>query len=177
MMADDFDNTDEIQNLSDDELRQLVLNQLLEQPMLDGDAIGVHVHEGRVTVSGTVGTEEELRILDHVLTDSIGLSDIRNNVVLGELYRAESPEAMDEHIVDDEEHSGLMLGDKAAPFTAESEHLADIPEEDSLDAQGGTHDVMKAIEEGEPWIPPEGPTPEGLSGEENLGTFGHDTQH
>ena len=35
-MADDFDNTDEIQNLSDDELQQLVKDQLREQPMLDG---------------------------------------------------------------------------------------------------------------------------------------------
>ena len=176
-MADDFDNTDEIENLSDDELRQLVKNQLHEQPLLDGDAIGVHVHEGRVTVSGTVGTEEEQRILDHVLTDTIGLADIKNNVVVDELYRAESPEAMDDHLVDEEQHDGLMLGDKAVPFTAESEHLADMSEADSLDTDAGTHDIGKAIEEGEPWIPPEGPTPEGLSGQENPGTFGHDTQH
>ncbi len=176
-MADDFDNTDEIENLSDDELRQLVLNQLRDQPMLDGDAIGVHVHAGKVTVSGTVGTEEEVRILDHVLTDSIGLADVKNNVVVGELYRKESPEAIDEHIADEEEHEGLILADRAQPFSPESEHLADIDEIDSLEDPGGTHEVGKAIEDGEPWIPPEGPTPEGLSGRENEGTFGHDTQH
>jgi len=176
-MADDFDNTDEILNLSDDELRQLVIDQLREQPMLDGDAIGVHVHSGKVTVSGTVGTEEEVRILDHVLTDSIGLTDIKNNVVVDELYRALSPEAIDEHLTDEEEHEGLMVADKAQPFTAESEHLAEVAEIDSLEDPGGTHEVGKAIEEGEPWIPPEGPTPEGLSGFENEGTFGHDTQH
>lgn len=176
-MADDFDNTDEIQNLSDDELQQLVKDQLREQPMFDGDAIGVHVRSGNVTVSGTVGTEEELRILDHVLTDSIGLTEVKNNVVIDELYRAESPEAMDEHLADEEAHEGLMIGDKASQFSPESEHLADMPEVDSLEDPGGTHDIGKAIEEGEPWIPPEGPTPEGLSGLENLGTFGHDTQH
>lgn len=176
-MADDFDNTDEIQNLSDDELRQLVMDRLREQPMLDGDAIGVHVHSGKVTVSGTVGTEEEVRILDHVLTDTIGLADVKNNVVYDELYRTESPEAIDEHLADEEEHSGLMIGDRSGPFSPESEHLADMPEVDSFDDPGGTHDVGKAIEEGEPWIPPEGPTPEGLSGLENEGTFGHDTQH
>src|SRR5512140_49948 len=98
-----WDNSDEIQNLSDDELRQLVLDQLRDQPMLDGDAIGVHVHAGKVTVSGTLGTEEEIRILDHVLTDSIGLSDIKNNVVVDELYRAASPEAIDEHLADEAE--------------------------------------------------------------------------
>jgi len=176
-MADDFDNTDEIQNLSDDELRQLVMTRIRDEPMLDGDGIGVHVHEGTVTVSGKVGTEEEVRILDHFLTDSIGLSDVKNNVVLDELYRTLSPEAIDEHLVDEEKHEGLMGSDKAVPFTAESEHLADVSEEDSLDTDAGTHDIGKAIEEGEPWIPPEGPTPEGLSGEENPGTFGHDTLH
>ena len=176
-MADDFDNTDEIQNLNDDELRQLVMDQLRDQPMLDGDAIGVHVHAGKVTVSGTVGTEEESRILDHFLTDTVGVSDLTNNVVIDELYRAESPEAMDEHLADEELHEGLLIGDKASQFTAESEHLADMPETDSLEDQGGTHDIGKAIEEGEPWIPPEGPTPEGLSGLENEGTFGHDTHH
>jgi hypothetical protein len=176
-MADDFDNTDEIQNLGDDELRQLVLDQLREQPMLDGDAIGIHVHSGNVTVSGTVGTEEEARILDHVLTDSIGLTDFKNNVVVDELYRAESPEAIDEHLVDEEEHEGLLVADRAQPFSPESEHLADLPETDSFEDEMGTHEIGKAIEDGEPWIPPEGPTPEGLSGLENEGTFGHDTQH
>ena len=176
-MADDFDNTDEIENLSDDELREYVGNQLREQPMLDGNSIGVGVRDGKVLVTGTVGTEEELRILDHVLTDTIGLTDFSNDVVIAEISRAQSPEAMDEHLADEDEHSGLMVSDKSVPFTAESEHLADLPEDDSLEADGGTHEIGRAIEEGEPWIPPEGPTPEGVSGQETLGTFGHDTQH
>jgi len=176
-MADDFDNTDEMQNLSDDELVEYVRTQLKEQPMLDGDSLGIGAKDGRVIVTGTVGTEEELRILDHVLTDTIGLTDVQNNVVMDELYRAESPEAMYEHLVDEEEHSGLILSDASLPFTAESEHLADMPEIDSLEDPGGTHEVIKAVEEGEPWIPPEGPTPEGLSGQQEPGTFGRDTQH
>ena len=176
-MADDFDNTDEIENLSDDELGEYVRTRLREQPMLDGDSLSVRATEGRVRLTGTVGTEEELRILDHVLSDTLGLTDYTNDVVIGELARAASPEAMDEHVTDEDEHSGLMLSDRSVPFTAESEHLADVVEDDSLEADGGTHEIGRAIEEGEPWIPPEGPTPEGLSGQENPGTFGHDTQH
>ncbi len=174
-MADDFDNTDEIQNLTDDELVEYVRSRLRENPMLDGDSIGVGAHEGKVTVTGVVGTEEELRILDHVLTDTIGLTDVTNNATVSELDRAESPEAMDEHLADEDEHSGLMLADKSLPFTEESEHLADLPESDSLEDPGGTHEVMRAIEEGEPWIPPEGPTPEGVSGQDqgNFGVDGH----
>ena len=176
-MADDFDNTDEIENLNDDELGEYVRTQLREQPMLDGISLGVGAREGRVWVTGTVGTDEELRILDHVLSDTLGLTDYSNDVVVGELARAESPEAMDEHLADEDEHSGLMLSDKSIPFTTESEHLADVLEDDSLEAVGGTHEIGRAIEEGEPWIPPEGPTPEGVSGQESLGTFGRDTQH
>lgn len=176
-MADDFDNTDEIQNLSDDELLQLVTEQLRDQPMLHGYSLGVGVHSGKVIVTGTVGTEEEFRILDHFLTDVVGLSEMENNVVIDHLYRAESPEAIDEHIADQEAHEGLLVADKAMPFTDESEHLADMPDIDSLEDPGGTHEIGRAIEEGEPWIPPEGPTPEGLSGLENEGTFGRDTQH
>ena len=102
---------------------------------------------------------------------------MQNNVVIDELYRAESPEAVDEHLVDEQEHSGLILSDASLPFSPESEHLADMPEIDSLEDPGGTREVIKAVEGGEPWIPPEGPTPEGLSGQQEPGTFGHDTQH
>jgi hypothetical protein len=175
-MADDFDNTDEIENLSDDELREFIRTQLRDQPMLAGGSFGVGAHDGNVVVTGTVGTEEELRILDHFLTDTIGLTNLTNNVVIDELYRAESPEAIDEHLADEEETAGLMLGDSTVPFTAESEHLADEAEADSLDDPGGTHDVIKAIESAEPWIPPEGPTPEGVSGQDQ-GNFGADSQH
>ena len=41
-MADDFDNTDEIENLSDDELREFVRTQLRDQPMLGAGSFGVH---------------------------------------------------------------------------------------------------------------------------------------
>lgn len=176
-MADDFDNTDEMENLSDDELAEYVRTQLRDQPMLDGDAFGVGARDGRVIVTGTVGTEEELRILDHVLTDSIGLTNVQNNVAIGDLYRAESPEAIDEHLVDEDEHSGLILGDASLPFSPEAEHLADMPDVDSFEDPGGTHEIIRAVEEGEPWIPPEGPTPEGLGGDQEPGTFGRDTQH
>jgi hypothetical protein len=166
-MADDYDNTDEIANLSDDELRTLVRSELRSQKAFDADDISVHVHNGRVTVSGRVGTDVELRIVDHVLTDLIGLRDPKNNLVVDELRRAESPEPIDEHLVDEEERAGLLLGDEARQQDPEAEHLA-------LDRDlnpSGTHDVIEAIEEAEPWIPPEGPTPEGLSGQDrpNLG--------
>lgn len=157
-MADDFDNTDEIRNLTDDELKELVRTGLASQKAFDVDDIDIETANGGVTVSGRVGTEEELRIVDHVLTDVIGLSDVTNNLVVDELRRATSPEAIDEHLADEEEHGGLLLGDVPRPFSPEAEHLADAGPEGSM----GTHDIHESIEGGEPWIPPESPTPEGL---------------
>lgn len=157
-MADDYDNTDEIANLTDDELRTLVRSELRAQPAFDADDITVHVRDGHVSVEGRVGTEVELRIVDHVLTDLIGLQDPENLLVVDEIRRAESPEAIDEHLVDEAEHSGILLGDSPGQRDSEAEHL---PRERSLNPRA-THDVTQAIEEAEPWIPPEGPTPEGL---------------
>lgn len=64
-MADDYDNTDEIENLTDEELHTLVRDELRSQKAIDSNDISVHVKDGRIRVSGRVGTEEELRIVDH----------------------------------------------------------------------------------------------------------------
>ena len=188
-MADDYDNTDDIRNMSDDELRAYILSALASQKTIDVTDVTVLVSNGKVCLDGRVGTEEELRIIDHVVTDLTGLTEIDNEIVIDELRRAESPEAIDSHIADEVEHSGLMLGDMVRPVSSESEHLAKPLEvETDLLKQGladvssledddaGTHDAQEATSEGEPWIPPEGPTPEGVSGQEE-GKFGIDGQH
>lgn len=92
------------------------------------------------------------------MTDLIGLQDPENLLVVDEIRRAESPEAIDEHLVDEAEHSGILPGDSPGQRVSETEHL---PRDRSLNPRA-THDVSQAIEEAEPWIPPEGPTPEGL---------------
>ena len=171
-MADDFDNTDEIRNLSDDELLRLVRDELGAQKAFDIDDLELAVAGGALTVSGRVGTEEELRIVDHVLTDVIGVTDVTNNLVVDEIRRATSPEAIDEHLADEEEHGGLLLGDVPRPFSPEAEHLADMGPDDSM----GTHDVRESIEGAEPWIPHESPTPEGLGGSDQ-GRLGADSEH
>ena len=168
-MADDFDNSDEIQNLSDDELKRYILDELRSQKAFDVDDITVEVNDGSVLLSGRVGTEEELRIVDHVLTDVIAVRNVDNQLVIDEIRRSESPEAIDEHLADEEEHGGLLLGDVPRPLSPEAEHLADVGSDDSI----GTHDIQEAIESAEPWIPPESPTPEGISGQDQ-GLFGVD---
>ena len=170
-MADDYDNSDEIQNLSDAELKRYILNEFRSQKAFDVNDIAVDVNDGAVRLSGRVGTEEELRIIDHVITDVISVRNVKNEIVIDEMRRAESPEAIDEHIADEEAHGGLLLGDVPRPLSPEAEHLADMAEDGSV----GTHDVQEAIESAEPWIPPESPTPEGLGGQDQ-GRFGIDGQ-
>ena len=156
-MARDFENIHDIDDLSDDELRELVRNHLDAHGAVDADNISIVVEDGVVTLSGRVGTEEEMRAAEHVVTDVLGIESFDNQLVVDALRRPESPEAVDDHLADEAEHEGLLLGDRAVPVSPEVEEV-----EEDLDARlFGTTDVQKAIADGTAWIPPESPTPEG----------------
>jgi hypothetical protein len=158
-MARDYENLNDLGDLNDRELRDLVRSHLRDHNGIDPDDITVRVADGAVTLEGRVGTDAERRIAEHVLTDVVGLASVENNLVVDAIRRAESPLAMDDHLAEEDRTEGLMLGDRAVPFSPEAEHLADGHEEDPM----GTTDVGKAIQEGA-WIPPESPTQEGLEG-------------
>ena len=159
-MARDYENIDDIGDMSDGELRAFVRDRLEEQLAFDPQDIEIAVKNGVVRLSGRVGTESEYRIVEHVVTDVLGLSEVNNELVVDSIRRAESPVAVDEHLVDEDEHAGLLLGDRARTESPEAEHLS----EDVRAELFGTADVLKAIEGGIPWNPPDSPTPEGLSG-------------
>lgn len=159
-MEKDYEDIREIDLLSDNELRALVRDELEMQLAFDPDDVDVSVHSGVVRLSGRVGTEEELRIVEHVVTDIVGINKLKNELFVDPIRRAESPEAVDEHLVDEELHEGLLLGDVPRPEDPEAEHL----HENTRAELFGTTDVREAIEGGIPWNPPDGPTPEGVSG-------------
>ena len=159
-MPHDFENMDDLDDLSDGELRRLVRDRLSEHRGLDPRDITVSVHDRVVELSGRVGTDGERRIAERVVTDLIGLPTVRNGLVVDSLRRAESPEAADDSVADEDEHSGLLLGDSDVPQTREAEHL-----EEDLDARlFGTSDVGNAIQNGTTWNPPTTPTQEGGEG-------------
>jgi hypothetical protein len=159
-MAHDYEDMHNIEGLDDRELRDLVREQLAEHSGLDIDDITVLVADGSVTLTGRVGTDGERRIAEHVLTDVLGITEFVNDLVVDSMRRAESPAAIDEHLVDEEERSGTLLGDVAVPFSSEAEHLADEFHEDLA----GTTDYTRVMEDGMTWNPPDGPTPEGMRG-------------
>ena len=156
-MAHDFEDIHDLDDLNDDELRALVRTHLAAEEALDERAITVVVEDGYVTLSGTVGTEAEQRIAEHVVTDVLGIEQYENQLAVDPMRRAISPMAVDEHLAEEDATEGLLLGDRPVPLSPEAEHL-----EEDLDARlYGTTDVQAAIEEGTAWIPPESPTPEG----------------
>ncbi len=161
-MEKDYEDIRDIDHLTDGELRAVVRDELEMQMAFDADDVDVSVKSGVVRLSGRVGTEEELRIVERVVTDIVGLEKVKNELFVDPIRRAESPEAIDEHVVDEELHEGLLLGDAPRPDDPEAEHLREnLPSE-----LFGTTDVLEAIEGGIPWNPPDSPTPEGTSGME-----------
>jgi hypothetical protein len=156
----DYEDIRETDRLTDNELRALVRDEFEAQLAFDPDDVDVSVNAGVVRLSGRVGTEEELRIVERVVTDLVGLKSVRNEIVVDPIRRAESPEPIDEHLVDEELHEGLLLGDMPRPDDPEAEHLRENTRAELF----GTTDVQEAIEGAIPWNPPDGPTPEGVSG-------------
>jgi hypothetical protein len=156
----DYEDIRDIDQLSDNELRALVRDELEMQLAIDPDDVEVSVSSGVVRLSGRVGTEEEFRIVERVVTDIAGIKTVSNEMVVDPIRRAESPEAIDEHLVDEQLHEGLLLGDRPRNDDPEAEHLR----EDLRAELFGTTDVQEAISGAIPWNPPDGPTPEGVSG-------------
>ena len=161
-MARDYEDIHDLDDLSDDELRELVRSHLREHRGLDADDVSVEVEDGVVRLQGRVGTEGELRIAAHVVTDVIGIEQVENELVVDPMRRAQSPEAVDDHIADEAEHAGLLLGDRPMPLSPEAETASD-EYDDEVRTLGSTA-VGETIEKGVPWVPPERPTPEGYDG-------------
>jgi hypothetical protein len=159
-MARDFEDVFDLSDMSDDELRSLVRDELSRYDGVDADSVVVQVSDGVVRLSGRVGTDGERQIAEHILTDVIGVDKYQNDIVVDEIRRDQAPEEADDAAAQRAEGSGEPLGRPRSPRDDE-----DASDEDELESRlYGTHDVSSAIENGTPWVPPEAPTQEGFSG-------------
>ena len=161
-MERDYEDISDLDDLSDNELRALVRDRFDEQVAFDPDDVQIAVRSGVVYLGGRVGTEEEYRIIERVVTDVVGLNKVRNEILVDPIRRAVSPEAFDEHLADEEIHEGLLLGDRPRNESPEAEHIR----EDMRSELFGTTDVQNSIANALPWNPPDTPTPEGVSGDD-----------
>jgi hypothetical protein len=159
-MNHDYEDLSNPDDLDDIELRELVRERIRAHGLLDIDEITVQVKDGRVTLSGQVGTEGERRVAERVLTDDLGVTNYHNDLVINQLHRGESPEPIDEHLADEEERAGTLLGEAPQPQDPEAEYYAKDNQEDLA----GTTDYEDVMANGKTWNPPSGPTPEGMAG-------------
>lgn len=167
-MARDYEEIHRPDELDDEELRTLVRERLADNGGVDVDNVTVRVRDGVVHLLGRVGTEEEARVADHVLTDVVGLQSYQNELVVDALRRSEADEAADDEGVHDP--GADILGDRPRSLSPEAEGA----EEDLEAEMYGTHDVMDAIANGESYTPPERATPEGLGGGTGPRSYGED---
>jgi hypothetical protein len=158
-MARDFEDIHDISDLSDTELRGLVREHLSAHNGLDIDDLTVRVDDGQVILEGRVGTDGERLIADHIVSDTLGITNYENNIFIDPTRRATNPEAVDDTLAEEDRTEGLLLGDRPVPISPEVEEVTDDLD---IDLEGTT-DVRKSIEQGAPWIPPESPTPEGIA--------------
>jgi osmotically-inducible protein OsmY len=88
MMARDYEDLQNLDQLDDREIRDLVRERLAGHNGLDIDDIVVDVRNGAIALSGRVGTESERRIAEHILTDVLGVEEFTNDIVIDPIRRA-----------------------------------------------------------------------------------------
>lgn len=152
----------DFEDMDDDELRSLVLEQLREYPNLDAGWIDVDVKEGFVTLSGRVGTDNEVRVAESVLHEALGIEDYSNELIVDELHRGERSEAADVAAMEEQEVDS-QLGEAAHQQSDTAEHIAEDLEEQTY----GTHDMGSAIRDGTAYTPPDRPIADGYTSREN----------
>jgi hypothetical protein len=152
----DFEDLYDLENMTDEEIAQLVREELNDYPDLDATAVDVEVLDGRVMVAGRVGTESELQLVEQVLVDVIGLSTVDNQLVIDDLARVRQPEAADE--------ANARLYDSPRGQRGGANRTEDSAAhllEDTGAEQFGTSDMGEAIERGYSYNPPATPIQEG----------------
>ena len=81
---------------SDDQIRADVEQAVTEDGWVDGRGIAVEVHEGVVTLRGTVPTSEQKRRAGEDAWDTPGVLDVQNTLAIGPGPQAAGPEMPEE---------------------------------------------------------------------------------
>lgn len=160
-MANDYEDTRDLGELTDGELRDLIYERLrANDALIEETDIDVRVVAGAVTLTGRVGTEGDLQRIEQVITDEIGVVDVTSNIGIDEGLRDQQPDAADEAVMEGLDERATSGGADRTEDSAE--HLM----EDRAAEQYGTRDMGEAIERGYSYEPPDSPTPEGTRSRE-----------
>lgn len=162
-MADDYSgDINDLTNLTDDEVRGVVMEHLREQENLDADDIDVRVQDGAVTLTGRVGTDAEVQIAGELLDDVLGLDNYSNDLVVDEVRRGTT--SVDDDLLLAAPGAGEdQLGGSDLQQSDTAEHLIEDLDAETL----GTHDVSRAIQDAAAYRPPDEPVGDGYGSREN----------
>lgn len=160
-MAGDYEDSINLDQMTDEDVRDLVVQRLDEMDEFDADGVDVEVADGRIRVEGRVGTEGERQFVEQILS-TLGAEAYDNNVVVDANARASRPEAADVARLEDAATES-PLGDSATRSSDTAEHFQDDTDSEVY----GTRDMKKAIEDGQSYNPPTGPMQEGVGEEES----------
>jgi BON domain len=153
----------DLSHMTDEEIRELVTEQLREYPNVDADWIEVLVKDGVVTLTGRVGTDQEIQVAEAIVADVIGVATYSNELVVDELHRQESAEAIDDYLVEEEASDDQLGGGPETQQSDTADHLVEDLEAEAF----GTHDMGEAIQDGIPYIPPDRPIGDGYTSRED----------
>lgn len=163
-MAGDYEDLYDLDNLDDDEIHDLIIQELSEYGDIDTDLLDIQALDGFITLGGRVGTEHELQVVENVVTDLLGIGNYSNEIVIDELTRLELSEAADDARIEAESaDENSTLGGEDDRTDPQASHLL----EDLSGELYGTQNLMRAIEEGESYEPPDKPIQEGSWSEED----------
>jgi hypothetical protein len=152
----------DFRNMTDDEVRDVVLDHIREQSNLGSDDIDVTVRNGTVTLAGRVGTDAEIQVAEEIVHDVLGIDTYSNELVVDELRRGTAPEAADDEVAMIQETDDEIAG--AELYQSDTaEHLV----EDLEGETNGTHDVSRAIRDASAYKPPDGPVGDGYGSRED----------
>ena len=163
-MAREFDDLYDLNNLDDNEIKELVLQELHEYPDIDPDLVEVDVQGGAVRVSGRVGTEQEVQTVEQVITDVLGIQNVTNELVVDEIVRGQRSDAADDAFIEElEADPQLSVGAGSTTTSDTAQHLV----EDLEAEQFGTHNPQEAVERGTAYEPPDRGIQQGTYSREN----------
>lgn len=161
-MAKEYGGIYDVSNMSDEELRQLVVQQLSEYPNIDSEWVRVEVKDGHVSLSGRVGTDGAVQVAEQVVNAILGIESYTNDLMVDELHRGQAPSAADVAASAADQYED-QLGEPEGHSTDTAAHLTEDIEAETY----GTHDMQKAIQEGATYIPPDRPISDGYDSREN----------
>jgi hypothetical protein len=91
----DFENILNLDELDAVAAEAVVWQELAEEPSLDAERLDVRVADGRVRITGRVGTDQEHERVVHLVEDTLGVARFDDAIRVDETVRGSRPEGAD----------------------------------------------------------------------------------